>query len=35
VIAIGVALGTGAGLPAIPFMAAGLLVAAALSREST
>jgi hypothetical protein len=33
VVAVGVALGTGAGLPAIPFMTAGLLAAAALGRK--
>jgi hypothetical protein len=33
VMAVGVALGTGAGLPAIPFMTAGLLAAAALGRK--
>ena len=35
VVAVGVALGTGAGLPAIPFMTAGLLAAAALSPART
>jgi hypothetical protein len=35
VVAVGVALGADAGLPAIPFMAAGLLTAAALGRRPT